>query len=165
MFVKDLDITPIYHEIEHSIHPQKEPSMMGIMISCLIGTFVLIWRLQQVYHLLCASCMECVHWGDTVSEGLLEKTGLFRDNQFHCDGWRTAIRGRLSAKRMCTNLSVFRLVSIWNYYTTIEPVQHSAPSSVRQKCKLNTHLSRKTSYPSVNVTLRYTLSSFNSFLC
>lgn len=42
MFLEDLEITPIYHEIEHSIHLQKEPSVMGIMNSCLIGTFVLI---------------------------------------------------------------------------------------------------------------------------
>lgn len=47
-----------------------------------MGAFVLSDALQQVYHLLAASCADAFVEMTPMSEGRLQRTGAFRDNQF-----------------------------------------------------------------------------------
>lgn len=51
-----------------------------------MGAFVLSDALQQVYHLLAASCADAFVEMTPVSEGRLQRTGAFRDNQFRRGG-------------------------------------------------------------------------------
>lgn len=105
-----------------------------ILDSFVICALVLIWHLQQLYHLLCASCAVgawTVKWQREWR--LTRETGLFRDNQFSCDCWRCAVLGRLAPVKMCTNAAAWRRLSVW---CSSEPVgcwsgQHSVPASVK----------------------------------
>lgn len=86
MLGKNLDIYFHFsHKMEHSIQLQKEPSIMRIMNYHLMGTFVLIWHLQQVYHLLCASCMEVYIEVAPWVKACMRNRLVPRDNHFNCE--------------------------------------------------------------------------------
>lgn len=95
-----------------------------------------------------------------VSEGRLQRTGAFRDNQFSCGGcrcccslwcrWCACVRGRFSAQKDARK-SV-RVQAAVNLEALGAGARHL--HQLRQKRKPRAGLAWKTSYPSVNVTLR-----------